>query len=523
MKKSLVLIALLVIASVGAYLALRFNRSRIITHANNVLLYDRGKLRFSLVKDLSVDLPTSLQVGVDGRLYVAEEKGLIKAITLERGAGNSIRAVGQERIDVITAIPNHHDDGILEPEVEGRLITGLFATGTTEAPAFFVSSSDPRVYGTDVDTNSGVISLIRKEGDVWVRQNLVCGLPRSRTDHATNGLYFDQEKQLLYVMQGGNTNAGGPSERSGDLPEYALSGALLQIDLARLPASGCFDLPTLDDPARPGTADENDPYGGAAGMNQAILDPASPVSIYAAGFRNAYRVVPFRDGFLAIDNGANQYYGGKPAMRGDQVTNDPSPEDGERLDGPLLRIEEGAYYGHPNPTRADQRNTFAGQSPIAEDSPEEAFFVNPRQRQGALALFTKSVNGLAWYPDDAGFEEWRGKLVVAGWDRRIRLLDFDESGWIADSDLLLEQGPATSLDVAVSSAGGPLEGVIWICDYTSGNIAAIDPIVGEWDLSDSLSLFKRRALHLMRDGVFAYYGASAPSQTMEVLIPADAP
>ncbi|HYZ18038.1 MAG TPA: hypothetical protein VE615_00710, partial [Gaiellaceae bacterium] len=121
-----------------------------------------------------------------------------------------------------------------------RLVTGMLVVGTPSRPVLYVSSSDPRIgaglSGTDrdVDTNSGVISRLTWTGSEWKRLDLVRGLPRSEEDHATNGLALDPASRTLYVVQGSNTNEGAPSEKLGHLPEYALSAAMLSIDLGRI-------------------------------------------------------------------------------------------------------------------------------------------------------------------------------------------------------------------------------------------------------------------------------------------------
>ncbi|MCI0620390.1 MAG: hypothetical protein L0387_01725, partial [Acidobacteria bacterium] len=217
-----------------------------------------------------LESPTSLQFGPDQRLYVSQQNGLIKIFTVAYKPGQGYEVSASEDVTAIQDIPNHDDDGQPKPEVRGRLVTGLLVAGTADQPIVYVSSSDPRVENPIVDTNSGVISRLRRNGDGWKREDLVRGLPRSRYDHAPNGLQLDPQKSVLYVAQGSNTNAGAPSTLFGLLPEYALSGAVLAIDLQRLPKPP-YDLPTLDDEDRPGNPDENDPFGGNSGKNQAIL------------------------------------------------------------------------------------------------------------------------------------------------------------------------------------------------------------------------------------------------------------
>ena len=114
------------------------------------------------------------------------------------------------------------------------------------------------------------------------RADLVRGLPRSNADHATNGMAFSADGRTLYVAQGANTNEGAPSEYFGRVPEYALSGAILAIDLKRIGAS-TNQLPTLDDPDRSGEHDEHDPFGGNSGLNQARIVKGGPAQVYACG------------------------------------------------------------------------------------------------------------------------------------------------------------------------------------------------------------------------------------------------
>ena len=64
------------------------------------------------------------------------------------------------------------------------------------------------------------------------RDDLVRGLPRSRVDHTPSGLWLNKSNGLLYLTVGGLTNSGAPSTEFHLLPEYALSAAILEIDLA---------------------------------------------------------------------------------------------------------------------------------------------------------------------------------------------------------------------------------------------------------------------------------------------------
>ncbi len=264
--------------------------------------------------------PTSLAFGPDQRLYVLEGSGQIKIYTISRTAPNTYKVTSTEIITLINDIQNHNDDGsVLTGNLSSdtlRQATGMVVTGTATNPIIYVTSSDARMGGdnplyindVNLDTNSGTISRITKDGSEWMRVDLVRGLPRSEENHATNGLIIDTLNNILYVAQGGNTNEGAPSNSFARLCEYALSSAILKVDLNILDtmpvltdtSSGAkyvYDLPTLDDPTRlnanginnPMDPDYNgvdihDPFGGNDGLNQAKLVVGGPVANLCIGF-----------------------------------------------------------------------------------------------------------------------------------------------------------------------------------------------------------------------------------------------
>ena len=188
----------------------------------------------SLLQNSTSVNPTSLQFGPDGRLYVAQQNGTIKAYTVQRNGANAYSVTNTETIDLIKSMPNRNDDGSLNPSVTGRQVTGILVAGTQTAPIIYVGSSDPRIgaggSGTDLnlDTNSGIISRLSWDGSKWVKTDLVRGLPRSEENHSVNGMQLSADGQTLFVTAGGNTNQGAPSNNFAFLPEYALSAAILK-------------------------------------------------------------------------------------------------------------------------------------------------------------------------------------------------------------------------------------------------------------------------------------------------------
>ena len=283
------------------------------------------QFRKKLLRGHRLSSPTCLEFGPDGRLYVSQLNGRIVALSIVRTEDGIYRVSRREVISALRRLPNHDDQGHRRPEVKGRLVTGLLLTGTPDRPIIYATSSDPRTESerepwrvgfSNLDTNSGIISRLSWNGSRWEGLNLVRGLPRSRLNHATNGLLLLPDGRTLLVAQGGNTNLGGPSKWLGLLPEYALSAAILAIDLQQI-GETTYDLPTLDDEDRPGKRDANDPFGGNWGKNQAILEPDGPVRIYAPGFRNPYDLLLSAKGKLyTIDNGSNAGWGGCLGSRG---------------------------------------------------------------------------------------------------------------------------------------------------------------------------------------------------------------
>lgn len=350
----------------------------------------------------SVDLSTYLQFGPDGRLYVAELYGRIKIYTITKDGPNNYRVTNQETLLDVFNIPNHDDDGDFNSKDE-REVTSLVVTGTASNPVIYVASSDPWSGGPggdiNKDTNSGVITRLTWTGSSWSVIDLVRGLPASEENHASHGLDLATINGTNYLIlcQGGQTNAGSPSQNFAWTTEYALSAAILAINLDQLDGmttktegtrSYKYTLPTVDDPTRPNVngivdpsqsgydgIDVGDPWGGNDGLNQAKLVPGGPVQILSPGYRNSYDLVVTESGALFVtDNGANEGWGGFPENEGlgGNATNnyrvgEPGSSVAENGEGPISNQDHltmitnnlqtytfGSFYGgHPNPIRSN--------------------------------------------------------------------------------------------------------------------------------------------------------------------------
>ena len=429
--------------------------------------------------------PTSIKWGPDGRLYITRLDGTVQVATIIRNGPNSYSATTVDTITSIHDIPNHDDNGALNPGITGRLVTGLDVVGTAQNPIIYLVSSDPRIGSPQtpeaaMDTNSGILSSLRWNGSTWVKRDLVAGFPRSKEQHSVEGVTQDPTTGHLLLMSGGQTNHGAPSDNFKDVPEYALSAAILDVDVAAVEAlPSTYNLPTLDDEDRPGVNDLNDPFGGNNGKNMAKLVPGGPVQIYASGLRNAYDSVFTSKGLYTADNGGNASWGGPPANEGPQgACLNTIDNGGQTYEDSLYQITgPGQYFGHPNPARGNMANTFNAsnpQSPVSVADPRQCDFWTQAERP-ALAHFTTSSNGIDQYQTGNFNGVMNGDLVVAGWDNQIHLVELNADGSAAKTSTLAQNIGAYVLDIATGKATDPFPGSLTVADYGTNSIYMFEP------------------------------------------------
>ncbi|MEA2580205.1 MAG: hypothetical protein QOE83_1097 [Actinomycetota bacterium] len=440
----------------------------------------------SLLAGESTTGPTTLQFGPDGRLYVGEDGGTIKVYSIERIGYNQYQVTATDTITSIAAIGNHDDDGKPRPDIVGRLLTGLVVTGTAGRPVLYVSSSDPRIGGsrvglgdTGLDTNSGTISRVRWDGTAWRTTAVVRGLPRSEEFHSTNGMALDPATNTLYVGQGSNTNMGAPADSFANLPEYALSAAILSIDLDAITAMGPgpYAIPTLNDPTRSGPNDKNDPFGGNDGLNQARIVAGGPVQVYAPGYRNPYDLVfTTNDKLYGTDNGSNAGSGGLAIGDGSpDCTNAPN-EGGISAEDSLHLIDEGDYGGHANPTRGNAANTFGGHSPIQTSDPVQCTWITPGPARGSIATFPDSTDGIAEYTASNFSGALAGELLLTSFNNSIYRVRLDAAGdAVTEVSTLFSSVDQRPLDISAQGDADPFPGTIWVADHTAGTIVVFEP------------------------------------------------
>lgn len=423
--------------------------------------------------------PTSLQFGPDGHLYVTEMDGLIKEYIVTRNGKNNYTANQAGVINAIANTQNHNDDGSPN-NTKKRLVTGILVVGSAAQPEIYVQSSDWRQGGgpsgndTNLDTNSGILHKLVKNGNGWTKHDLVRGLPRSEENHHGNGMVMMGNKLLMAM--GGTTNQGLPSNNFAGMTETALSAAILEFDLGAI-GNGTYDLPTIDDPDQPGPNDNNDPFGGNNGKNQAKLVAGGPVQVYSPGYRNAYDLVLAQSGNLYVtDNGPNAGWGGFPTNGcGNNFTNG-----GQTFIDQLHHVPHKGYYaGHPNPVRGDKNNTFNPgnpESPVeVAANPEECNYKSPNN-DGSIATFPASTNGIAEYTASNFGSAMAGDLLLTGFDKAIYRVSLNAQGnGVASKPKLVNGIGSSPLDVVAQGDGDIFPGTIWMVDNITNNVYVFEP------------------------------------------------
>ncbi|MEO0967330.1 MAG: kelch repeat-containing protein [Cyanobacteria bacterium J06639_18] len=430
---------------------------------------------------LPVNNPTAMDVGPDGRLYVATLFGDIYAFEIDP----TTRTFQEE---LITTIP--------DSEGAPRLTLGIAVDpdSTPENVILWTSHSNGNV--SNGALNSGKLSRLSGPGFTQ-KEDIVTGLPRAIANHAVNNIDFGPDGRL-YIWVGGNTGAGSantePTEFA-DRPEQALSAAMVAVDIPSWKANPSnFN----GDVASPIGEFVDEFYARKA---QELGREYTEVTLYATGLRNTYDGIFHSNGQIyAPDNGLGVTGTVPPVPRlGDPTDRsittlfgeDPDDNPGSQPD-PLNRIVEGGYYGHPNPYRDEvvfKDGSFQGfdntdADPSNDVPPGHPEYITPFLNLGN----NKSANGIIEYTADNFFGALKGDLLITNFSigdniTRVRLTP---DGLAPLSSSTLAEDFTDPLPIAMGPNGTQLEGLFFVGEFNGGQISVMESL-GIWrnDLPDA--------------------------------------
>jgi glucose/arabinose dehydrogenase len=379
--------------------------------------------------------PTAIAIGPDGNVYVATYRGLLYRLRIDPKTG---LALGKDKLLTL----------------EGRKILGLtFDPQATERDLrAWITYDDRDADKLDVGTFSGVVSQVAipdaSRGGAAKETPYIVGLPSGW--HPLNGGTFGPDKRL-YVSVGSMNRLGDDRIR----PETLLSAAVVVADV-RGPKFNGGRLPLNVQTTAPVNYD---PYA----IN-------APLKLYATGFRQLYRLCWHSNGSL---------YGGVNQNDGTGRSDTPSAPGVPSLrsvfpDEDLVRIVEGGYYGHPNPSRKEY--VLMGGNPTAGVDPWEVpeypvgVRPDPNFNPANLIFNLKAINGTS----ANGCCEYtlpgplQGRLLICFYEgtHTVHTFAFDAKGAAVTDQrpLVDEKGESLKstqpLDIAVHASGQ-----IYVADF----------------------------------------------------------
>ncbi|MEP2059935.1 MAG: PKD domain-containing protein, partial [Maribacter litoralis] len=376
---------------------------------------------------------SSLVIGPDGKLY---------ASTI--GNFNSDGKIYRWDMAADGTLENLE---ILSPELQGavhpedgaranndRLIIGLAFDPASTAEnliAYITHSTASITNGPEWD---GVLSKLSGPTLSTV-EDLIIHLPRSGKDHLTNSIEFDLQGDM-FISQGSNTAGGDPDPNWVNRPERLLAGAILKVELDKLPATLPLSAYTTDN-----ISVINSATSGRLTMSDGTYNPFAtnaPLTIYATGVRNAYDLVWHSNGWLYVPTngtaGNNNNSPNSPstddyalARRIDGLTSIPDVPaltGGETQKDWLFKTQGGSYHGHPNPYRGEFVLNHGGAPYSGLPGQEEASYTDvnkypndlgpdPNYREPAFDFGkNKSPNGAIEYQSNAFGGKLQGLLMV---------------------------------------------------------------------------------------------------------------
>ncbi|WP_299449786.1 LamG-like jellyroll fold domain-containing protein [uncultured Serinicoccus sp.] len=400
------------------------------------------------------------------------------------------------------------EDGTLGPAQDLGVFGGRASVGLVfdeEDPDLaWVTHATANLGNESARLGSKVSVVDFSDVDNPVVTDVITNLPRSAKDHLSNSLAYgpsgDGGDPWMYFLQGSNQAAGDVDSGWGNRGETQLTAALLRFDpqdaLATARANGPINVATEE----------------VGGSYDPFADDA-PLEIYATGIRNAYDLIWHSNGSIYVPTNGTAGGGNSPGVtvNGGTMTMTSNQQAGQngygngtdvteecatrRIDGEpytggsvpaisnhptqrdfLFEVEQGGYYGHPNPTRCewvlnnggDPEGAGSGGSkyPASQD-PDENY------RGWAYDFdFNKSPNGVIEYTSNTFGGQLQGRMMVVRFSGNDDLLTMqvDSDGTVLGAqpgtDIPGFTGYADPLDVIEDTSVH--EGNLYINQYNRG-------------------------------------------------------
>lgn len=382
---------------------------------------------------------TNLEIGPDGKLYGLANNGVIHRFDI-----NPDGTLANEQ--VITSLTT--------AESGDRLALGMAfdPSATAQNLILWVTHSDFAFSGAAA--NSGKLSQL-SGANLENVTTYIEGLPRAENAHATNEIAFDSNGDL-YISQGHTAGAGEPGATDyGSQGELPLSAAILSVDISAI-------IP---------------PYDAATADGE-----TGPVVPYATGVRNAYGMTWHSNGNLYAPVNGPETGNPVPAANGNpsfNLTVDP-------LDY-LLRVEQGGYYGHPNPGRGELilngGNPTAGSDPAEVTEYPVGTLPDPNYRSFAYKFGeSEAPGGIIEYQSAAFNGALQGKLLVVRYNQGNDIVALTPGG--SNQDIIGAETIYGGFINPLAIVENPATGDLYVSEYT-GNLKLLkvaatpnaDPIV----------------------------------------------
>lgn len=399
-------------------------------------------LRFSVTSvQEDIEALNSLTVGPDGHVYAAGTSGTIYRWTIEPSTG----------------LPIGKAEALYSTPGDNVIMTGIaFDPASTASNLMLWTSYNTlpyfqRGFGGQIDRVS--LPAVADTASATA-QTFITGLPVEH--HQNNGITFGPDGRL-YLAQGSLDPSGGDAIN----PETPLSASVLVADVN---AAGFINGGV---PVNVNTDQGYDPTNSGA-----------KVQVFAEGVRNAYDLNWHSNGKLYAAINGND--GPAPVPDDPGTLFDESTVLSGRPDETFVNLQQGKYYGHPNPSQGNYISFAGNPTPgsgndgdwenadypagtLPEPGWDESLIHNLLDEAGTSSI---SPNGIAEYTGDS---ELQGRVLVTyffGGNHQIAAIELGDQALVSRVDNLLDlDNDPLDVNAPLDLTVDPGSGRIYVASY----------------------------------------------------------